>query len=168
MSEHRKTIEEHCLLNAQGLVVGRKLLITAIAVRSGVQACLEVDMPVMMLPEDIWWKFTNVTGEREIGQSANPFAAGMTIPSGNAYEFLHYCRRYVSTLIVHRYDGDLTISIYPGLEIRIPNHELVVPEIRLNDAGQETFVDEPQAEVLIWSLQVDNENDIPRFGKPHL
>ena len=73
------------------------------------------------------------------------------------------------SLTVRRYDGDLTFNIYPDLEITIPNHQLVVPDIEINPVGQEVVSNYTKyAEVLINSLQADNANDIPRFGMPFL
>lgn len=81
----------------------------------------------------------------------------------------HSSRTKERSLTVRRYDGDLTFNIYPDLEITIPNHQLVVPDIEINPVGQEVVSNYTKyAEVLINSLQADNANDIPRFGMPFL
>ncbi len=67
-----------------------------------------------------------------------------------------------------RYDGDLTFSISGGLDITIPNHQLVVPNIEINSQGQEILSNSSQAEILINSLQGVNTNDLPLFGLPFL
>ena len=68
-----------------------------------------------------------------------------------------------------RYDGNLTFNIYPDLDITIPNHQLVVPDIEINPVGQEIVSNYSMyAEVLINSLQAININDMPRFGMPFL
>ena len=81
----------------------------------------------------------------------------------------HACHIVRQLLNIRRYDGDLTFDIYPDLEITIPNHQLVVPDIEINPEGQE-FVSNysTYAEILINSLQAINLNDIPRFGTPFL
>ncbi|KAK3178707.1 hypothetical protein OEA41_000844 [Lepraria neglecta] len=119
---------------------------------SSLKACIEPDFGPITLSEDIWWAFTNITGVGEIGRSLSPLNFfGMLIPAGGAY------------------DGDLTFNIYPDLEITIPNHQLVVPDIEINPVGQEVVSNYTKyAEVLINSLQADNANDIPRFGMPFL
>ena len=73
------------------------------------------------------------------------------------------------SLNLRRYDGNLTFSIYPDLEITIPNHQLVVPDIEINPEGQQVVSNySGYAEVLINSLQAINLNDMPRFGMPFL
>ena len=68
-----------------------------------------------------------------------------------------------------RYDGNLTFNIYPDLEITIPDHQLVVPDIEVNPQGQEGVSNySTYVEVLINSLQAVNVNDMPRFGRPFL
>ena len=72
-------------------------------------------------------------------------------------------------LNIRRYDGNLTFNIYPDLEITIPNHQLVVPDIEVNRGGQE-FVSNysTYAEVLINALEDQNAEEMPRFGMPFL
>ena len=73
------------------------------------------------------------------------------------------------SLTIRRYDGNLTFNIYPDLEITIPNHQLVVPDIEVNPQGQEAVSNySTYVEVLINSLQAVNANDMPRFGRPFL
>ena len=66
------------------------------------------------------------------------------------------------------YDGDMTVSIYPGLNIKIPNHQLVVPQYDINSKGQTYVSNRTNANVLILSLQEINEDDMPHFGSPFL
>lgn len=64
------------------------------------------------------------------------------------------------------YDGDLTITISPGLDITIPNHQLVKPDFTFNN---QPSIIEPNAtsrELLFNSLQGENENDFPTLGRP--
>ena len=67
-----------------------------------------------------------------------------------------------------RYDGDITVSIYPNLQIRIPNHQLVVPEYDINPQGTSYIKNDSNSNILLLSLEDVNENDMPRFGKPFL
>ena len=81
----------------------------------------------------------------------------------------HASRIARQLLNMRRYDGNLTFNIYPDLEITIPNHQLVVPDIEINPGGQEIVSNySTYAEVLINSLQAINLNDMPRFGMPFL
>ncbi|CAF9938052.1 MAG: hypothetical protein ALECFALPRED_007489 [Alectoria fallacina] len=118
---------------------------------SAMRACIEPNFSPITLSEEIWWAFTNVTGVAETGRSASPINLwGMMIPANGAY------------------DGDLTFSIYPGLDITIPNHQLILPDIEINSEGQEYPSSSTEVEVLINSLQGVNTNDMPRFGMPFL
>ena len=65
-----------------------------------------------------------------------------------------------------RYDGDLTISIDPGLDVTIPNHQLVVPEYYIDSDGQTYIKNNSNREVLINSLQEINGNDGLVLGLP--
>lgn len=67
-----------------------------------------------------------------------------------------------------RYDGDLTVTVYPNLEIRVPNHQLVVPEYDFNSYGQRYIKNSTNREVLLYSYQGINKNDMPVYGKPFL
>ena len=59
--------------------------------------------------------------------------------------------------------------MFPDLEITIPNHQLVVPNIEINSVGQGIVSNyTEQAEIAINSLQSINLNDMPRFGAPFL
>lgn len=81
----------------------------------------------------------------------------------------HARHRVKQSLNIRRYDGNLTFNIYPDLEITIPNHQLVVPDIEVNPQGQEAvYKYSTYVEVLINSLQDVNANDMPRFGRPFL
>ena len=81
----------------------------------------------------------------------------------------HVCHIMKQSLNTRRYDGNLTFNVYPDLEITIPNHQLVVPDIEINPRGQEAISNySTYVEVLINSLQSSNADDMPRFGMPFL
>lgn len=71
-----------------------------------------------------------------------------------------------------RYDGDLTISIDqlngPGLDIRIPNHQLVVPNTEIDSDGQTALVNDVYREILINSLEGENAKDGLVLGAPFM
>lgn len=68
----------------------------------------------------------------------------------------------------HSYDGDMTITISPGLDIRIPNHQLVSPDYHFNAEGSLTEPNSTVRELLFNSLQEANANDMPVLGRPFL
>ena len=67
-----------------------------------------------------------------------------------------------------RYRGDLTISIYPDLQIRIPNHQLVVPNVERNGKGQAFIPNATQVDVLFNALLPPEQNTIAILGRPFL
>lgn len=70
---------------------------------------------------------------------------------------------------MNSYDGDLTFSLAPGLNIRIPNHQLVVPNYVYSDSGELTIENGTTIrEVVINSLQDVNKNDMPLLGRPFM
>ena len=68
-----------------------------------------------------------------------------------------------------RYQGNLTISLSPEIDITIPNHQLVVPMYRYNDQGAITQINaSTQREVLISSLLHGRTSNLPILGHPFL
>lgn len=65
-----------------------------------------------------------------------------------------------------RFDSDLTISIDPGLDITIPNHQFVVPNYGKNSQGQQFVNHSNNREVLISINQGNNILDMPTLGLP--
>ena len=63
------------------------------------------------------------------------------------------------------YDGNLTYSIDPGLDITIPNHQLVVPDYDIDSYGQTFVKNDSNREVLLSSLQF-NQGDVMVLGLP--
>jgi hypothetical protein len=61
----------------------------------------------------------------------------------------------------------LTLTFQSGLKITIPNHQLVVPDIYINQEGNIVFNDTTR-EVLLNPLQEINRNDMPKLGKAFL
>ena len=170
-------VEESC---ASGLVIsvtdinmnlknGSNVSIIGESRGSALRACIEPTFSLISLSEDIWWAFTNVTEVAEIGRSGSPINVwGMIIPADGAYaKFSIYLAIKIAD-VNPRYGGDLTFSIYPGLDIRIPNHQLVVPNVAISPEGQEYSPNSTVVEVLINSLQAINVNDMPLFGLPFL
>lgn len=62
----------------------------------------------------------------------------------------------------------MTISVSPGLDIRIPNHQLILPDYSFNAQGFLTEPDPTTRVLLINSLDGENANDMPVLGRPFL
>ena len=67
-----------------------------------------------------------------------------------------------------RYAGDLTITLDGGINFRIPNHQLVVPNVEINPQGQEYIPNANEANVLFDAQPPpsDNDNKMPVLGRP--
>ena len=74
---------------------------------------------------------------------------------------------YPNSIISSSYDGDLTLTLSSGFKIRIPNSQLVVPDIGISSTGAQTINDTTR-EVLLNSLQGVNADDIPKLGQTFL
>ena len=78
----------------------------------------------------------------------------------------HILRRLLN---VGRYDGDLTFSIYPDLEITMPNHQLVVPDVEITSEGQEAISNySAYAKIRLDSLPATQLNGMPKLGRSFL
>lgn len=66
------------------------------------------------------------------------------------------------------YDGDLTITLTSGFEVRIPNHQLVIPNYAINNEGFIFEANSTTRELLINSLEGRRQNDMPLLGLPFL
>ena len=78
-------------------------------------------------------------------------------PSPQSYEMM-------SNIKICRYPGDLTITMSSGLSITIPNNQFVLPDLSVDDDGHLSS-NESVREIIINSLQAENENDLPILGR---
>lgn len=63
-----------------------------------------------------------------------------------------------------RYDGDVTISLSSGLSVRMPNRQLVVPEVSIDHRTGEMTSNSTGPDLLIDSMQDVNSNDMAQLG----
>lgn len=71
------------------------------------------------------------------------------------------------TLTVHSYSGDLTFTFQNELQIRIPNHQLVLPDITIDTSGNTNY-NYSVREIMLNSDQQINANDMPFLGATFL
>lgn len=69
--------------------------------------------------------------------------------------------------MLHSYAGSLTFSLSSGLKITIPNSQLVVPDLSINNQGT-TIANGSTREIMLNSLQGINANDMPILGQAFL
>lgn len=138
------------------------------------RACVEPKSTTIDLPHEIWDRFISVSGSTEVGPSwdkLNFFSrlvltAGAWVSPDRLLTEMFFVR--ADNLISCSYDGDLSFTIYPNLNIRVPNHQLVVPEYNYSSNGQRYYTNATETAVLIYDLVGVNENDLPKLGKPFL
>ncbi|KAF1994255.1 acid protease [Amniculicola lignicola CBS 123094] len=62
------------------------------------------------------------------------------------------------------YQGDLTLVLGNGLSIRIPNHQLAIPDRTIDEEGQ-LKSNSSVRDLMLYSLQDVNKDDMPRVGR---
>lgn len=68
-----------------------------------------------------------------------------------------------------RFDGDLVISVDPGLEVTIPNHELISPYIDIDSNGEEYIKNSSDVRLTAFSMgQQSGQNSISILGRSFL
>lgn len=71
------------------------------------------------------------------------------------------------TLTFYSYAGNLTFTFSNDLQITIPNHQLVIPDISIDISGNTVF-NSSTREVMLNSLQAINADDMPILGMTFL
>ncbi|KAL8712452.1 MAG: hypothetical protein Q9220_003300 [cf. Caloplaca sp. 1 TL-2023] len=119
---------------------------------SAMRACIGPDFPLIQLPYDTFTNFLTVSDYRGSypGRSTGMNFWGMNFPSQNVY------------------DGDITFTFSSEIDIRIPNHQLVMPDYSVNAQGFVTEANSSVRELFINSLADVNKNDMPLLGRAFL
>lgn len=66
------------------------------------------------------------------------------------------------------FDGDVQFVLNSGLEITVPNSQLVVPDVQIDKYGQMQVPDDTTTEMLVYNLENSNQNDIPLINQVFL
>jgi hypothetical protein len=74
----------------------------------------------------------------------------------------------VLTNDLFRYGGNMTIQFDSGLSVRIPNDQLVVPNLTINPQTGQLVANGSDPELVINSIQRVNENNLPQLGRQFL
>ncbi|KAL8952958.1 MAG: hypothetical protein Q9222_001177 [Ikaeria aurantiellina] len=119
---------------------------------SAMRACVGPDFPLIQLPYETFANFLSVSDYkgRNPSRSTGINFWGENFPSQDVY------------------DGDMTFTFSSGLDIRIPNHQLVMPDYSVNAQGFVVEANSSVREVLINSLEDVNKNDMPLLGRAFL
>ncbi|KAI0835924.1 acid protease [Hypoxylon sp. FL0890] len=117
-------------------------------------ACIVPDFPVLMtIPSDPFvnnfFELTDAAGDHERSFGIN-----------------FYALRYSSD--EKRYDGDLTIKFQSELAVRVPNDQLVVPDIDIDPTTGELVANYTNPDLVLNGIQNINANDLPQLGRQFL
>ncbi|KAL9633055.1 MAG: hypothetical protein Q9164_004925 [Protoblastenia rupestris] len=115
------------------------------------RACILPNFNYISMPADIWDSFLTVSRSTETGRSSST---------------LNFWQMLISADTA--YDGDVTISIDPGLEITIPNHQFITPDYDIDTEGNRYIKNDTNRVVSLYSLQDVNKNDMPVLGAAFL
>ncbi|KAL9014045.1 MAG: hypothetical protein Q9173_001295 [Seirophora scorigena] len=119
---------------------------------SALRACVNTHAPWLSLPSEYFLNFLALSGY-----------------AGNAPSRSRGINYYGSLFNADEiYDGDITIKLSSGFEVRIPNHQLVIPHYALDTQGSITEPNSTVRELLISNLQNATRNHMPVFGRPFL
>jgi hypothetical protein len=117
---------------------------------TALRTCIKPDIPLITFPSDIWSAFSAAIGGTYIGAS-------------NSYKL--WGMNYAAQCI---FDGDLQFVLSSGLELTIPNGQLVVPDVQVDDEGQTFISNHTIREILVYNLEDSNVNDMPLLGQAFL
>ncbi|KAL4773751.1 acid protease [Aspergillus nidulans var. acristatus] len=120
---------------------------------SAMSACIVPDYPVLMtIPREPWFEvFETLTGQ--------------TI-SDRSFGIYYYGMLYENTS--DAYTGDLTISLLSGFSVRIPNDQLVVPDLSIEKSSGALVANGSTPEIVVNALQQVNADDLPQLGRQFL
>lgn len=68
----------------------------------------------------------------------------------------------------YSYKGDMTFVLSSGLRVTIPNHQLLGPDVSLDESGKAVIVNDTVVELMLNSLQDINKDDMPLLGQTFL
>jgi hypothetical protein len=117
---------------------------------SAMRSCIKPDIPLITFPSAVWQAFSAAIGGTYIAPSESYKLWGMDYAANGVF------------------DGDLSFLFSSGLEITIPNSQLVVPDVQVNQAGQMDIPNSNNREILIYNLETSNVNDMPLLGQAFL
>ncbi|KAJ9217645.1 hypothetical protein DTO166G4_827 [Paecilomyces variotii] len=120
---------------------------------SAMSACIVPDYPVLMtLPfEPYFEKFQMFTNQ---------------LIQERSYGIYYYGMLYSD--VSDMYTGDLTITMSSGFSVRIPNDQLVVPNLTIDKESGALVANGSAPELVLNSIQSINEGDLPQLGRQFL
>jgi hypothetical protein len=114
------------------------------------RTCIKPDIPLITFPSDIWNAFSAAIDGTYIGPSESYKLWGMDYATQGIF------------------DGDLQFVLSSGLELTVPNSQLVVPDVHIDKQGQMHIPNNTMKEVLVYNLENSNVDDMPLLGQVFL
>ncbi len=101
---------------------------------TALRTCIKPDIPLITFPSDIWSAFKAAIGGTYVGPS-------------NSYKLwgMNYANQDI-------FDGDLQFVLSSGLELTVPNSQLVVPDVQVDKQGQMQIPNDTIKEILVYTL----------------
>ncbi|EGE08932.1 aspartic-type endopeptidase [Trichophyton equinum CBS 127.97] len=90
---------------------------------SALRACIKPDNPQVVLPEDVFGNLKKAFPGKAVEHSTGIY------PTSLAYEPEDV------------FMGNITFILSSGLQVTIPNHQLVLPNVEIDDNGQQKLID---------------------------
>ncbi|KAM5439351.1 hypothetical protein MferCBS31731_004773 [Microsporum ferrugineum] len=90
---------------------------------SALRACIKADNPQVTLPEDVFENLKKAFPGKTVEHSTGIY------PNSLAYEPENI------------FAGNITFTLSSGLQITIPNHQIVLPNVAIDDNGEQEIVD---------------------------
>ncbi|CAD6441237.1 83daef0f-924e-4d40-95f0-5487f05f15bb [Sclerotinia trifoliorum] len=121
-----------------------------------IQACIEPSYPVLLtVPTDPYFNnFEELTQQSINNRSFGTYYYGM-IYGGGPHDSTPYA-------------GDLTIELDSGISVRIPNDQLVVPNLTIDHTSGAMIANASEPELVLNAIQAVNANDLPQLGRQFL
>ena len=127
------------------------------ATGTALRACIKPDIHLISLPRDIYYAFTEAIGGTYIGPGGTY--------NGQSSSYKPWGMEYETQGV---FGGDLQFVLNSGLELTIPNHQLVVPDVQITGDGRTHIPTDSVREVLVSNLESSNLVDMPELGQVFL
>lgn len=117
---------------------------------TAMRSCVKPDIPLITFPSNVWNSFTSLAGGNFVAPSESYKLWGMDFDTDGVF------------------DGDMTFTLSSGLEITVPNSQLVVPDVTVSSSGQTQITNSNVREILVYNLEASNVTDMPLLGQVFL
>ncbi|KAL1965196.1 hypothetical protein VTN77DRAFT_5950 [Rasamsonia byssochlamydoides] len=120
---------------------------------SAMRTCIKPDIPFLTFNPSVWEKFNSSVGGTYLGPSQGARLFGMSYKADDVFT------------------GNMSFVLASGLTITVPNHQLVMPNVMVNDEGIPVLNDTSTVTFNVYDLGATggtNTNDMPLLGTTFL